>query len=65
MYEMNNSYYSKVMGYVIDGQHFGHDIDRASSYLVRESFMDPDDAYSYLRRLVRSFTKRTSVGVPA
>ena len=61
-----NSFYSTSLGYVIDGRHFGHDIDRASNYLVEETFMEPEDAYSYLSRLARSFIQSVrKIGVSA
>lgn len=59
----SNSFYSRTIGYVVDGRHFGHDVDRASNYLVREGCMGPNEALTYLNRLVRSYNteRRASV----
>ncbi len=51
----SQDYYSKVQGYVIDGQPFGFSLDRASTYLVQTAFMDADEAVSYLHHLNHNY----------
>lgn len=57
-YDFGGSYYSRSVGFVIDGTHFGHNHEKALNYLMNNDFMESSEAESFLSRLMRAFTTR-------